>query len=175
MSAVDHLTYRLQGADLVIGEADGDQRSAGGDGAGIGASRVIHGSDVHAMTVGLKSPSGAQNRLVLGRPGQDRAGRRHPPSHAEQGQVHGFGARGGESDLGPASAERLGRKVASAIERRAGGPALGVGAGWVAAREVAKGGGDFGEDGRAAGVVDRLWSGWWMSSFNVPWKFFRYR
>ena len=155
VGAVDHLTHRLQGAHLVVGETDGNERSAGSDGVGVGASRVIHGSDTHAMALGLQSARGAQNRLVLGRPGHDRARRGHPPRRAEQGQVHAFGTRRGECDLGAAGAEGLRGEVASAIERRPGRPAFSVGARWVALREVAKCGGDLGEDGRAAGVVEK--------------------
>src|SRR5260370_577767 len=48
-----------------------------------------------------------------------------------------------------------GGEGASVIERRASRAGVSVGAGWVALREVVQGGGDFGEDGRAAGVVEK--------------------
>jgi hypothetical protein len=65
VGAVDHLTHRLQCADLVVGKSDGDECGAGIDGVGVGASVAIHRGDLDAMALSLQPADGALNSLVL--------------------------------------------------------------------------------------------------------------
>src|SRR5206468_11465039 len=90
---------------------------------------------------------------------------------------------GDEGDLGAAGVERRGRPVSRHIQRRARLASFSMRARRIAGRYGAKGLGDLGQDRRRPGVVQidpqrsypLLWSGWWISSFSVPWKLLRYR
>lgn len=97
---------------------------------------------------------GAEDGLVLGGPGHDRAGRSEAPAGTEDRQVDGFGSGGREDDLDGIDTERAGRHVARLVERRQGRPPLAVRTGGVAGRDVRQCLGDLGQDTGAGGVVE---------------------
>jgi len=160
-SPADDLGHRLHRAHLVVGNADRDQRGACRDRVGIGAGGRVDGRDGDGVAVRLQAANGAQDGLVLGGPGDDAGVLRQAARGAEDREVDGFGAGRSECDLRPVGIQRIGDRVACAVEDGAGGAAFGVQAGRVGGRQVADGFGDLGQDGRRPGVVQ-------INSFSAP-------
>ena len=117
VSALDDLRHGLNGAQLVVGEAHRDKGRARNDRVGICARRAVDFGDHHVVAEDLQASNRGQDRLVLGRPGHDRAAFRQPRDGAEQREVDGFGARGHEGDLGALDTERRRRHIARAVEQ----------------------------------------------------------
>ena len=135
------------------------------------------------MSCGLEIPRGGDDGLMLGRPCEDGRLSREPMRCAEDREVDGLGAGGGESDLGAGGVQRGGEMVAGCVERGSGRPAFGMEARRVPAGDVGQRLGNFWECRGGAGVVEvhpvrglpqarlyRLWSGWCSRSFSVPWN-----
>src|SRR4029077_21039228 len=100
----------------------------------VGAGLVVDRGDLDPTSFGLQPPSRTPHRLMLRRPGQDRAGGGQASSRAEQREVDGLGARRREGDLGSVGGQRQRCLVPGLVEGGTRGAAFSVQARWVALR-----------------------------------------
>ena len=97
---------------------------------------------------GLEVADRCQNRLVLGRPGDDGCFFAKALRDAKQSEVDRLGARAEKRDLGAMRSQRDTGLVARAVEGGPRGAAFGVRARRVAVRKPADGVADLRQDGR---------------------------
>jgi hypothetical protein len=107
------------------------------------------------MSLRLQLSGGAEDRLMLGGPGDDEAGLRRAAGYTEEREIDRLGSGGRERDLGAVGAQGLRGDVAGGIKSRAGGSAFSVRAQRISVWDFAKGGGDLRQDRCRAGIVKK--------------------
>ena len=131
------LGNRLDGADLVVGGDDADERrplgDRGGQLLGVDAPVSVHGEVGDLEAVAVEDGGAVHHRLVLDAAGDDVAAVRGAgPCDALQRQVVGLGSARGEDDLAGLGAKVMRDLLAGLVEALAGAAARRVDARRVA-------------------------------------------
>ena len=138
VGALDDGRDRLDRPHLVVGESHRNEGRSPRDRVHVDRRAGVDPGDHNRPAQRLHPPRRAENRLMLGRPGDQR------PAAPEQREVDGLRAGGDERDLGSAGAERLRGQVSCAIQGGAGSPSFGMRAGRVPSRQSTQRVGDIG-------------------------------